>query len=449
MSLKVGNILSFLIGIELVVFLGVFFYTFDTFWFSAGLTMTLMLFTLIIILKIFSTSSTNPQILGEPISKKELTVNFSDTINKTKEDLSKLKENLSMQDENKVSKVIEIKDQFNSIIQEIKSKIDQENDRNNNIQLTQKIRDVHISDIEEIFKSEIENFNQNLPALEKIVQSKINDLEINILKKIDLNFEKTKNMINNIRIDEELQDGVQKRREAITEKSYEEKIIPEEVDVEVVEVTIDDHEKGAIETKPIEEDKIEVSPLEEIESEDLFDDETENLIEFVNNKFSFVRYETIELLQAIEKNHKKEFSNKEFMKYFKKLTYKHYDEINSIISLIRKKPIILPTKLAESEDVSELEGRIEIVDNAQNQFTKTPGRETFNLIGRENEIITIKKFEPQIEHNGSKYKIQKTMGGDSLDDLKKMEVRVEKFFKNREILIVFCDENKKFFIYYK
>ncbi|MHA1460969.1 MAG: hypothetical protein ACTSO8_05760, partial [Promethearchaeota archaeon] len=207
-----------------------------------------------------------------------------------------------------------------------------------------------------------------------------------------------------------------------------------------VELTIDDHEKGAIETKPIEEDKIEVSPSyiqEDIESEDLFDVETENLIKFVSYKYSLIRYETIELLQAIEKNHKKEFSNKEFMKYFKKLTYKHYNEIISKIALIRK------------ENVSEIEESIQIVDTAKNQFAKTPGRETFNLIGRENEIITIKKFEPQIEHNGSKYKIQKTMGGDSLDDLKKMEVRVEKFFKNREILIVFCDENKKFFIYYK
>lgn len=426
MSLKVGNILSFLIGIELVIFLGVFFYTFDTFWFSAGLTMTLMLFTLIIILKIFSTSSTNPQILGEPISKKELTVNFSDTINKTKEDLSKLKENLSMQDENKVSKVIEIKDQFNSIIQEIKSKIDQENDRNKNIQLTQKIRDVHISDIEKIFKSEIENFNQNLPALEKIVQSKINDLEINILKTIDLNFEKTKNMINNIRIDE---DDIQKRKKAIAKKSSEEKITPE---VEVEVTSIDDHEKGAIETT-IEEDKIE----EEIESEDFYNGETENLIKFVSNKYSLIRDETIELLLAIEKNYEKEFSNKEFMKYFKKLTYKHYKEINSIIALIRK------------VDVSEIEESIEIVDNAQNRSAKPPVRETFNIIGRENEIINIKKFESQIEHNGIKYKIQKTMGGNSLDDLKKMEERIEKFFKNREILIVFCDENKKFFIYYK
>lgn len=438
MSLKIGNILSFLIGIELIVFLGVFFYTFDTFWFSAGLTITLMLFTLIIILKIFSTSpitSINPQILGEPSPKKELTVNFSkDTINKTKEDLSKLKENLSMQDENKVSKVLEIKDQFNSIIQEIKSKIDQENDRNKNIQLTQKIRDTHISDIEKIFKSEIENFNQNLPALEKIIQSKINDLETNILKKIDFNFEKTTNMINNIRIDEELQDGVQKRKKAIAEK-----ITPEEV--EEVEVFIDDREKGAIKTKPIEEVIIEVSPPnipEEIELEDLYNDvETENLIKYVSNKYSLIRYETIELLQAIEKNHKKEFSNKEFMKYFKNLTYNNYNEIESTIALIRK------------EDVSELEEDIEIVDNAQNQYAKPPVREKFNLIGRECDIITIKKFESQIEHNGSKYKIQKTMGGNSLDDLKKMEERIEKFFKNREILIVYCDENEKYFIYYK
>lgn len=437
MSLKIGNILSFLIGIELIVFLGVFFYTFDTFWFSAGLTITLMLFTLIIILKIFSTSpitSINPQILGEPSPKKELTVNFSkDTINKTKEDLSKLKENLSMQDENKVSKVLEIKDQFNSIIQEIKSKIDQENDRNKNIQLTQKIRDTHISDIEKIFKSEIENFNQNLPALEKIIQSKINDLEINILKKIDFNFEKTTNMINNIRIDEELQDGVQKRKKAIAEK-----ITPEEV--EEVEVFIDNYEKG-VKTKPIEAEIIEVSPPnipEKIELDDLYNDvETENLIKYVSNKYSLIRYETIELLQAIEKNHKKEFSNKEFMKYFKNLTYNNYNEIESTIALIRK------------EDVSELEEDIEIVDNAQNQYAKPPVREKFNLIGRECDIITIKKFESQIEHNGSKYKIQKTMGGNSLDDLKKMEERIEKFFKNREILIVYCDENEKYFIYYK
>jgi len=441
MSLKIGNILSFLIGIELIVFLGVFYYTFDTFWFSAGLTITIMLFTLIIILKIFSTSSIssiNPQILGELSPKKELTVNFSkDTINKTKEDLSKLKENLSMQDENKVSKVLEIKDQFNSIIQEIKSKIDQENDRNKNIQLTQKIRDTHISDIEKIFKSEIENFNQNLPALEKIIQSKINDLEINILKKIDLNFEKTTNIINNIK---ELQDGVQKRKEAIAEI-----ISPEEV-----EVFIDDHEKGAIKTKPIEEDIIEVSPSnipEEIESKDLFDVGTENLIEFVSNKFSLIRDETIELLQAIEKNHKKEFSNEEFMEYFKKLTYKNYNEINSMITLIRA--TIRPIKLVKTEDVSELEEDIEIVDNAQNQSAKPPVSEKFNLIGRECEIITIKKFESQIEYNGTKYKIQKTMGGNSLNDLKKMEERIVKFFKNREILIVFCDANEKYFIYYK
>lgn len=439
MSLKIRNILSFLIGIELVVFLGIFFYTFDTFWFSAGLTITLMLFTLIIILKIFSTSpitSINPQILGEPSLKKEFTVNFSkDTINKTKEDLSKLKENLSMQDENKVSKVLEIKDQFNSIIQEIKSKIDQEQDVNKNIQLTQKIRDAHISDIDEIFKSEIENFNLNLSTLEKTVQSKFNDLEINILKKIDLNFEKTMSIINNnIRIDKELQDGTQKRKKAIAEK-----ITPEEV--EEVEVFIDDHEKGAIKTKPIEEEIIEVSPPnipEEIELEDLYNDvETEKLIKYVSNKYSLIRYETIELLQAIEKNHKKEFSNKEFMKYFKNLTYNNYNEIESTIALIRK------------EDVSELEEDIEIVDNAQNQYAKPPVREKFNLIGRECEIITIKKFESQIEHNGSKYKIQKTMGGNSLDDLKKMEERIEKFFKNREILIVYCDENEKYFIYYK
>jgi len=433
MSLKIGNTLSFLIGIELVVFLGVFFYTFDTFWFSAGLTITLMIFTLIIILKIFSTSSINPQILGEPSSKKELTVNFSDTINKTKEDLSNLKENLSIQDEN-VSKVLEIKDQFNSIIQDIKSKVDQENDRNKNIQLTQKIRDAHISDIENIRKSEIENFNRNLPALEKIIKSKISDLEINILNKIDLNFEKTMNKINNIRIDEELQDGVQERKRALAEKSSEEIIIPEEV-----EVTTDDHE-----TRPIE---IDVSPTyipEEIEPEDPFDVETENLIKYASNKYSLVRYETIELLQVIEKNHKKEFSNEKFMKYFKNLTYNQIDEIYSIIALIRNKATIQPVK---TEDVSKLEESI--VDNAQNQTAKSPERETFNIIGRENEIITIKKLESQIKHNGSKYKIQKTMGGNSLDDLTKMEKRIEKFFKNREILIVYCDENKKYFIYYK
>jgi len=430
MSLKIGSSLSYLIGIELVVFLGVFFYTMDTFWFSAGLTITLMLFTLLIILQIFSTSSRNPQILGEPSLKTELMEKFSkDTLDKTKEDLSNLKEDLLMQDENNVSKVLEIKDQFNSIIQEIKSKIDQEHVRDNNIQLTQKIRDVHISDIEKIFKSEIENFNQNLPAIERSVQSKINDLELKILDKIDLNFEKTMNMINIIKNDEEIQVSVQ--------NGSEEKLTPEEDEI----LTID--------SIPIEEkEKIEVSPPyipEEIELADLFDVETENLIKYVSNEYSLIRYETIELLQAIEKNQKKTFSNKEFMSFFKNLTSNNFHMIKSIIDLIRNKPIFKP----ETEKVSVIDGSKEISINTQNKSPKLPVREKFNLIGRENEIVTISRYEPQIEHNGSNYKIQKTMGGDSLEDLKRMEERIEKFFKNREILIVYCSENKKYFIYYK
>jgi len=430
MSLKIGSSLSYLIGIELVVFLGVFFYTMDTFWFSAGLTITLMLFTLLIILQIFSTSSRNPQILGEPSLKTELMEKFSkDTLDKTKEDLSNLKEDLLMPDENNVSKVLDIKDQFNSIIQEIKSKIDQEHVRDNNIQLTQKVRDVHISDIEKIFKSEIENLNQNLPALEKSVQSKINNLELNILEKIDLNFEKTMNMINNIKNDEEIQVSVQ--------NGSEEKLTPEEDE----ELTID--------SIPIEEkEKIEVSPPhipEEIESVDLFDVETENLIKYVSNEYSLIRYETIELLQAIEKNHEKTFSNKDFMSFFKNLTSNNFHMIKSIIDLIRNKPIFKP----ETEKVSVIDGSKEISVNTQNKSPKLPVREKFNLIGRENEILTINKYESQIIHNGSMYKIQKTMGRESLEELKIMEERIEKFFKNREILIVYCNENEKYFIYYK
>jgi len=109
------------------------------------------------------------------------------------------------------------------------------------------------------------------------------------------------------------------------------------------------------------------------------------------------------LLQAIEKNHEKTFSNKDFMSFFKNLTSNNFHMIKSIIDLIRNKPIFKP----ETEKVSVIDGSKEISVNTQN------------------------------------------MGRESLEELKIMEERIEKFFKNREILIVYCNENEKYFIYYK
>ncbi|MHA1767811.1 MAG: hypothetical protein ACTSVK_16320 [Promethearchaeota archaeon] len=97
------------------------------------------------------------------------------------------------------------------------------------------------------------------------------------------------------------------------------------------------------------------------------------------------------------------------------------------------------------EDISE--------DNSSADFKREfeEPSNSVELIGRTIDIIKKSEFEEEIMHSGKKFKIQKNMYGKTIEDLKKLEERINKFFKNREIIIVSTNDKgeRKYFIYYQ
>ncbi|KKN49661.1 hypothetical protein LCGC14_0640630 [marine sediment metagenome] len=428
---KIVNILVIIITVEISILLGVYLLTFEVFWFYMGITITLTIFILILIFNIVMSSSQSDysdEIMIGAIkfgSKREYegSTNFSlpQVVNEAKE----LREVVLAQETNSKIKVLELTNQFSSLIKDIKSRIDQKRVQIEVNELSRKFKDEYISDIKKTFEFEIEklkiSFGEKIDKfsiIEDTLNSKLENFGNSISKDFNHKFETALgNLTQNLKI--ELPVKVKSKKESkpmdLTKEITPKIGITPKPDQKLEKVK----DKEIASKKQIEK----TEPITNTPKGAEYDGNTEKLINYVKIKYKISSDESIELLQKIEVHLGKDLNNKEYRSYF---IGKTLDDL---------------TKMFEKRPRKEKEKK------------KTPKRETkeesINLIGREIEILKINEDIQEIDHKGTKFKMQKTMGGKTLGDFWKMEERIKKFFKTREILIVYCKNIEKYFIYYK
>jgi len=485
MSSKIVNILIVIIAVEISIFLGVYLLSFEVFWFYLGMTLTLTITFFILIFKIVLTSTQSEysdEIIIESINSgiiKELnTISSNSPLERVVMEAKDLNTVVLAQDTNSETRVLELTNQFGSFVEDIKSRIEQERVQFETNELSRKMKDEYISDIKKTLTFELERLNakfeekiDKFSTIEDILNSRLENFEKSILKGLNHKFESA---LGNL-----------------TQKPKIE--LPDQVKVEEdIETSIE------TEVEKIEPITTSVATIHENEK---FDAVTEDLINFVEEKYQISRDESIELLQKIEAHLGKKLSNLQHRIYLKD---KSIDDLTKILEKEPRKEKVIekaepittssPAITSENEKFDEdtedlifhverkylisrdesiellqkievhmgknltnTEYRIYFNDKSLDDLIKVLEKgpksddkeESINLMGREIEILKINEDIQEIEHNGTKFKMQKTMSGKSLDDLLEMEERIKKFFKNREILIVYCKNIEKFFIYYK
>jgi len=99
---------------------------------------------------------------------------------------------------------------------------------------------------------------------------------------------------------------------------------------------------------------------------------------------------------------------------------------------------------SKEEKTVKLESKKPIEEKAREKSNK------IHLINKEINVVEINEFEQSIKYQGSRYKIQKTMKGESLNDFRENENRIKKFFSNRDFIIAYNEEKSpKYYLYYK
>ena len=413
MSTKITNFLIIVIAVEFTIFIGIYLLTIDIFWFYTGTASTLIILILIYAFRIvFSTSKMDLSseigaLSGNIGIHENIRINNSEEfLDQAKKNVLNLKERISSKDEVQKDKIIVIQNKFDTLIEDLKSRLKSEHLENEKIQISQNLNSEHLSEIKNIFRSEIENFNEKFQGnidhfsqLEESVDNRFNNFKDNIIEELNLVLEKK---IESFTSNWASLSSSQKKTIGKVKEDKEEK-------KEKIDTTLQEVDDQPVKTK---------EKLGEIEQ---YDQATEILIDYVGRKYFITRDKSIELLQKIEVNAGKKLTNKEYRNF---LYGKNLDEL---IEMLHFKP----SKKLDDKPTSKEK------------------KDVISLIGKDVKIISMKKDSKEIEFDKNTYKIQKNMNVESVQDFIEIEDRIKRFFKNRDILIVHCENLGKYYIYYK
>ena len=399
---------------EISILLGIYLLTVEVFWFYLGITITLTILISILILYIFMSSSQkengNKNIFDTIKSERKLidyegSSNHSipQVINETEE----LIEIVLPQDTNSKTKVLALTNQFGTLISEIKSRIDQKREKIEIYEISKKIKEEILSDIKTTFTAEFEKLNlsfeekiEKFSMIEETLNSKLenlgNDFSNDLNNKLELFLGNLNPNLNT---------------EGKSGKIMEQ---PDDPDTDRETIIIPDSEQG----------KAKKNPTTDTPKGSEYDEETEKLLSYVKAKYDISREDSIDLLQRIETHLGKVLSNRDYF-------------INKTLDDLKE---ILETRSGKKTGKKE---------TPRKESKKEPKKKSLQLMGREIEVLEISNEIQEIGYKGTKFKMQKTMSGKSLSDFGEMEKRIKKFFKKREILIVYCKNIEKYFIYYK
>ncbi|MHA1335061.1 MAG: hypothetical protein ACTSPW_04835, partial [Promethearchaeota archaeon] len=93
----------------------------------------------------------------------------------------------------------------------------------------------------------------------------------------------------------------------------------------------------------------------------------------------------------------------------------------------------------------------DIIEKILSEDLEKETQKTIELIDRIIEIVELNQFDDIIEYKGHKFRIQKNMHNKDINDFKKNEERLRRFFANRTFIIGYSIKNneKNYYIYYK
>ncbi|MGQ4876076.1 MAG: hypothetical protein ACP6IY_18580 [Promethearchaeia archaeon] len=147
-------------------------------------------------------------------------------------------------------------------------------------------------------------------------------------------------------------------------------------------------------------------------------------IKVIENKFHINTDKAVEICKFLLDKNNQDLTEEQIEKIINKISY---DDLENLDSGIIEK--ILSEKPEKEKETQK----------------------TIELIDRIIEIVELNQFDDIIEYKGHKFRIQKNMHNKDINDFKKNEERLRKFFANRTFIICYSMKNneKNYYIYYK
>ncbi len=488
--LKYNKVFSIIIGIELLVFLLIFLYSYEVIWFYYGIIIMLSIFFLSFNQKLLSGEhikinehdklevdfkgfnikrdfeesqpiNNQLELILDKINDKEiinyeqLTIELQQKIDDIRNQIQKT-ENLYETEKLIKELRVDLKNLLNedinpkfsdiaNIIQENKKNIEELRKK-----LELELPHVQIEQIEQ-FKNEIFDkiekkfitldIDKITKNLENILTKKINHIEKQLItheKFIDTDSisEEKKELIYIKPENKKFEQGIKVEKQLI--KSIPKEDTPEIKPIEVYQGYNNSIENEKIilngnkQSRPIESEasikseeliSIKETKSDKIEKQKQFI--LENYpkgIKIIENKFLVNTDEAIELCQSLVDKSNRNLTDEQVEKIINEITYNELMNLNS-----------------------------DIIEKILSEDLEKETQKTIELIDRIIEIVELNQFDDIIEYKGHKFRIQKNMHNKDINDFKKNEERLRRFFANRTFIIGYSIKNneKNYYIYYK
>jgi hypothetical protein len=419
---KIITIITVLVcSVEIIIFLGLFLLTQNQIWFTIGLSVSLFIFLVFVLFKSISSlyySDTEREKKYLDIKSRTFDTskikNESNSFDKKKKEISKNTENIKslISDYKEKETEYNFKEEISELIKEIQSNIQDDTQNNYNFTILDNLKTELIEEVDSTIASKFDELTDKNTTENKSFKEELTNL-------ID---EKIKNSTHEF--SNKLEDNINSKFDQLNqdlETSILEKIEGKLKQIEITESSIAQKLKS-VSKKP--EKSREIKEKEE---------KKEELIEPT-------------VPQELEKG------------------IKPTPVISSTEPSEKRRIIILPTSDQKTPTTPpKAEEKISSTPSQELEKIKKPApppepepeppheekKPTVDLAGKQVEIIQLDELKGQIEYDGNNFKIQKNMYGKSIDDLRKIEDRINKFFRNRNIIIVLSRDKNLYYIYYQ